>query len=432
MFRKEALEALDDPDRLGTALRLVPMPYGWTLAGIALLIAGAIAAAALVKVPIFVVAPGILLDSSGNLGRVVTGQYEGRVTAFNVRPGDHVEAGQVVATLINFGLVNERLQAAQELEEARRNLESVTRIQRETRAAFDALRQRQQTDINESVALLDNRLKLLSDMATGQESLKRSGLVTSDRIYQVQSDVAAAREQLAAKRTALFTMEVEELDRAGQYAREIQRLRDTVGFTERKLAALDDKTDKTSVIRTDVGGTVVETSIDVGDLVRFGSPVLTVQPDGAGEAKGLIAGVLLPLGEGKKVRSGMSALIEVSSVRKDVYGTVEGVVRSVADVPATPEGLRRILRNDDLLRKFTADGPGYVALIDLARNPRTPTGFGWTTSRGPDAPLSMGTPLQVEIAVERVSILSLLLPAVKRLLSGQMAGIAAAGGAVPC
>lgn len=433
MFRKEALDALDDPDRLGTALRLVPMPFRWTLAGVVLLIAGAVLAAALVKVPIFVAAPGILLDPSGNLGRVVTGQYEGRVTAFDVRPGDHVRAGQVVATLVNLGLVNERLLAAQELEETRGNLASVTRIQQETRAAFDGLRQRQQADINDSVALLNDRLKLLSEMATSNDALKRSGLVTNDRIYQIQSDVAAARDQLAAKRTALFTIEVEALDRAGQYEREIQRLRDAVSAIERKLAALDDKADKTSVIRSDVSGTVVETSLDVGDLVRFGSPVLTVEPDRPEAGSAVIAGVLLPLSEGKKVRPGMRVLIDVASVRKDVYGTVEATVRSVANVPSTPEGLRRILRNDDLLRTFTADGPGYVALVDLDPDPATPSGFRWTTSRGPDVPLTMGTPLRAEITVERVSVLSLLLPAVKRLLEGRVPGLARiAGDVLPC
>jgi HlyD family secretion protein len=418
LFRAQAVAALDDPDRLGTALRLVPMPHRFALAGIILLILGAMLGAALIRVPILVTAPGIFLGPSGTLGATVTCQYEGRVVSVGVQPGEHVTAGDTIATLINPGLLNERLLATQELAQTQAQLDRVRQIQQETQTAFQALQARQEADIAESLQFLNDRLKTLGSMAANNDALKRNGLVTADRVLQIQTDVAAAREQLSNKRTALFTAQVDALDRAGKYERELQQLQDHLNDVERKLAALSDKLAKTSFVTSNVTGTVEEVSIDVGDLVRFGTAAVTVEPDAADKDAGLTAGLLVPLNDGKKIRPGMKAMVDVSAIRKDVYGAVEARVRSIAAVPTTPEGIRRVLRNDDLVRKLTAAGPGYLAVVALDRDPKTPSGYRWTSSRGPDAALTVGTTVQADIESERVSVLSLLLPAIKGLLNG--------------
>jgi HlyD family secretion protein len=294
----------------------------------------------------------------------------------------------------------------------------VTQIQQETQTAFLTLQQRQEADIKESVDFLNDRLKALTSLAANNDALKRNGLVTAERLLQIQTDVATAREQLSAKQTALYSAGVDALDRAGKYEREIHQLQDRLGQAARKVAALEDKFEKTSVICSDVTGTVEEVSIDVGDLVRFGTPTVTVEHDVAGKEGGLTAGILLPLGEGKKVQPGMRVLVDASSVRKEVYGTVEGTVRSIATMPTTPEGLRRVLRNDDLMRRLTAVGPGYLAVVSLVRDASTPSGYRWTSSRGQGAALSVGTIVHADIEVEHVAVLSLVLPAVKRLLNG--------------
>lgn len=421
LFRAQAVTALDDPDRLGTALRLVPMPHRFALAGIILVVLGVILGAALIKVPILVTAPGIFLGPSGTLGATVSCQYEGRVVSVSVQAGQHVTAGETVATLVNPGLLNERLLATQELAQTQAQLDRVQQIQRETETAFQTLQARQEADIAESLQFLNDRLKALSSMAANNDALKRNGLVTADRVLQIQADVAAAREQLSTKRTALFTAQVDALDRAGKYERELHQLQSHLSDVERKLAALSDKLTKTSFITSNVTGTVEEVSIDVGDLVRFGTAAVTVEPDADDQEQGLTAGLLVPLNEGKKIRPGMKAIVEVSAVRKDVYGAVEARVRSIAAVPTTPEGLRRVLRNEDLVRKLTATGPGYLAVVALDRDAQTPSGYRWTSSRGPDATLTVGTTVQAHIESERVAVLSLLLPAIRALLDGPAA-----------
>ncbi|MGO4263965.1 hypothetical protein, partial [Lysobacter sp. TAB13] len=67
---------------------------------------------------------------------------------------------------------------------------------------------------------------------------------------------------------------------------------------------------------------------------------------------------------------------------------------------------------------LTAEGPPFLVTVDMNRSALTQTGFAWTTSNGPDTRITSGTLLQAEIETERVSVLQLLLPALKDLLRG--------------
>lgn len=418
-FRPEALDALDDPDRLGTALSVVPLPHRALLGLVIALVVAAIVAAALIRVPIVIGGSGILVGPSGTLGETVTAQWEGRVTEIRVKPGSVVAPGQEVALLINPGLQNERLLAGEELSQNQADLKRILELQKQSAAAFHELDQLRESDIQESSKLLNERLKVLDALAANNDDLKRKGLLTVDRHLQIQADIANAREQIATRRTTLLNAQVESIERSGRYEREVQQLQSKIGQLERRVAGLDDQIAKTSVVRATAAGRVAEVTVSVGDLVRFGTVVLTLQPDGSGGRDDLVAEVLIPLNDGKKIKDGMRVLLDVGSVRRDIFGSLEARVVEVTAMPSTPEGLRQVLRNEDLVRRLVAKGPGYLATVKPEADPATPSGLRWTTSDGPGMRLTPGTPVEAEIEVEKVPVLSLVWPAVKRLLAGK-------------
>lgn len=418
-FRPEALDALDDPDRLGTALSVVPLPHRALLGLAVALVAAAIVAAALIRVPIIVGGSGILVGPSGTLGETVTAQWEGRVTEIRVKPGTVLSPGQEVAVLVNPELQNQRRLAGEELSQSQAELKRIVELQQQSAAAFRELDQLRESDIQESSKLLNERLKVLDALAANNDDLKRKGLLTVDRHLQIQADIANAREQIATRRTTLLNAQVESIERAGRYEREVQQLQSKIGQLERRVAGLDDQIAKTSVVRATAAGRVAEVTVSVGDLVRFGTVVLTSQPEGPGGRDDLVAEVLIPLNDGKKIKDGMRVLLDVGSVRHDVFGSLEARVIDVAPMPSTPEGLRQVLRNEDLVRRLVAKGPGYLATVKPEVDAATPSGLRWTTSAGPGMRLTPGTPVEAEIEVEKVPVLSLVWPAVKRLLTGK-------------
>ena len=111
IFRQEVLDRLSSPEQLNLLMRVTD-GKGW----LALLACGLILATALVwgvfgRVPTKVTGSGILLPLGGLAGLVAVA--DGQLTTLEVKPGDQVTRGQVVARLAQPDLVNQIDGAAQ-------------------------------------------------------------------------------------------------------------------------------------------------------------------------------------------------------------------------------------------------------------------------------------------------------------------------------
>jgi len=424
IFRQEALDALHSPEQLGRSLRLVHPATGLVLVVLTLIIMTALVAAAFVRVPIMVKGTGVIISSKGMLELTVASQHEGRVAQLLVEEGDVVSQGSVVARLVQPGLDTELRLARIERDSILQELAHVRELQEKVFSITARLHERQKAEVEDSIAFLSERVNALEELAAHQDRLRNNGNITVDRHLQTRADLADARERLANKRNALISILVEQSERQGQYQREIQQLDNRLAATERQIRRLEDRQRNETVVVSAHSGTVSEIKVEVGDLVRFDTPVVSLLPIDetfGSERSGphrLVGVLFVPAQDGKKIRPGMPALIEPTSVRRDVYGAIEGQVAATSDVPITPERLRRILRNDDLVRKLTADGAPFLTTIEMKRNPASPSGYAWTSSQGPHSPLTIGTLTQGDVEVERVSLLGLVVPAVKELLRG--------------
>jgi HlyD family secretion protein len=112
----------------------------------------------------------------------------------------------------------------------------------------------------------------------------------------------------------------------------------------------------------------------------------------------------------------MSARVELATVKKEEHGTLVGVLASVSEFPMSREGIASILQNDELVNTFAAAGPPYAARIDLESDPRAPSGYRWTSTPGPDTPVTAGTTLRAEISVREQRPIALMVPAMKKAI----------------
>ncbi|MFN3076198.1 MAG: NHLP bacteriocin system secretion protein [Alphaproteobacteria bacterium] len=120
--------------------------------------------------------------------------------------------------------------------------------------------------------------------------------------------------------------------------------------------------------------------------------------------------------DGKKVRPGMEVQIAPSTVKREEYGFIIGKVRKVAEIPSTVEGMMRTLKNSQLVTSLSGGGAPFEVIVDLERNPATPTGFRWSSSRGPDTAINGGTLADATVTVRRIHLISLILPALEQIL----------------
>lgn len=419
-FRTAALQRLQQPEQIGHAMQLVRSPYQVTLWLIAIAILVFLAVSAVVNVPLMVVAPGVVLYESSTLETTVAAQHEGMISAIHVKLGDSVKAGDVIATIAQPSLVNDLRQALEESTSASDRLETVRELQQVSLDTLGPLHAHLKEEGAESISRLSLRLADLTMLMNNNERLKASGLITIDRQLAIRSQLSETQDALSAKKAAMLNLELDWTEKQNQFAREIAELDDKIAQTRRHIQRLESQIQVSSVIRASQSGRVAEIKLAAGDLVRFNSAIVGLVPvrslAGADGADPLMAIVLVPISEGKKISIGDTTFLDPANVRRDVYGQIRGRVTDVSATPVTPELLRNLLRNDDLVRKMTDGGPTFLTTVELERSDTTPSGYAWTASRGPDGKLSAGTPLRAEIETERVPLLSLLIPALKQML----------------
>jgi HlyD family secretion protein len=424
LFRAEAENLVQRPEQLATGLRLVRSGYVAAISALCVLVIAIVIGAIFIQVPISVAGTGVILSSKGILEITVSSDYEGRITDLLVDVGDRVEPGQEIARIVQPTLRTDLKLAESELELINQEEVRVRALQVRITELLDKVSVQQEESILASMRPLQDRIKLLDQLARGHETLRQNGDVTADRYLKVHADLDEAQERLATKRSSLLTITLDRNERQAQYERELQGLATRRAQAQRQIDRFRERIRNETVVRSTTSGVVSELKVFPGDLVRFDTPLISLLPVDEsfatlrpGEAH-LVAALLIPAKDGKKIRNGMNVLIDPTSVRRDVFGSIRGKVVSTSNVAASPEQMRHMLRNDDLVRKLTAAGPPFLIRVEMQRDPKAKSGFRWTSSLGPDTQITAGTLLEAKVLTERVSVLGLLVPAVKELLRG--------------
>ena len=174
-----------------------------------------------------------------------------------------------------------------------------------------------------------------------------------------------------------------------------------------KVATLIAATSSTDVV-SPYDAQVLELLVNKGDVVQAGSHLLNVEVlTGPRELV-----LYLPPAAGKQVRKGMEVHVSPSTASRDVYGYLLGTVSGVSLFPATEAGMLRLLDNPGLVRRFqqeVGDAPIQVN-VALTPDPNTPSGYRWSSSRGPADPVTAGTLATAEIVLGQQRPISLVLP----------------------
>ena len=83
------------------------------------------------------------------------------------------------------------------------------------------------------------------------------------------------------------------------------------------------------------------------------------------------------------------------------------------------EGMRRQLQNDQLVRQLSGSGAPFEARVRLVKDASTPSGYAWSSSRGPDLEINAGTLFEGRVVVRWVRLLSMLAPGLERIIGGE-------------
>lgn len=373
LFRSAALEKLSSPERLDVMMQIT-RPAAWmALLALGLLLIVLIVWSVIGEISIKVQGKGILIRGDALLE--VSSGSDGRVIEILVQENETVREGDLIARL-----------SQPQLDEKIRNKESELAG---LIAQVSSERQAQASIINR---LNSESAELRRKVVTQQEAVER-GLLTNSSLLQTKEQLTNKETQIANIRSSLG----EKQGRIDGVRRELSELRSQLGTT--------------AEVRSAYNGRVIEIATHEGDLLTPGMTVVTLEAF----EEPIDAVIYIPAADGKKVKPGMMAQISPSTVKQEEWGFIIGEVSSVSEFPVTPEGLKKVLRNEQLVQDLAGKSAPFEIKVTLL-TADTDSGFQWSSSAGPPQKVFSGTVCSANITVEKKKPISYVIPIFKSTL----------------
>jgi HlyD family secretion protein len=407
IFRKVSLERLSSPEQLDQMVQVTD-PRGWlALAGLGALLLTTIAWGIWGSIPTEAQGDGILLRQGG-ISDLVS-NAAGQVQEMLVGVGDVIEKGQPVARIQQDALLRQIAGDRAKLAALRSQYEDAARIsgQQKQLRARDLAQQR--ADLQRSIESLEKDVSLLRERLDAQQGLLNDGLITKETFLTTQQSLNAKRDQLAQARLDLNGLDLKRIEADQQLDQQLETRQTAIRDLELEIKELNAKLGENVNVLSPYSGRVLEVLANRGDVVNPGTAILSVEV----LSENLQAVLFVPASAGKKVQPGMTVRLSPSTVKREEYGFMLGKVTWVAEFPSTSRGMTRLLGNEALVIKLMQQGPPIQVNVALERDPATPTGYRWSSSRGPNLKISSGTLASGDVVVQEDRPFRLVIPKVR-------------------
>ncbi|MCL2010510.1 MAG: hypothetical protein FWG71_08190 [Synergistaceae bacterium] len=154
-------------------------------------------------------------------------------------------------------------------------------------------------------------------------------------------------------------------------------------------------------------GIVTEIKVNVGDVVAAGSTsICGIRLDQY--RQDVMAVMYVPAEAGKKIGPGMVAQLAPSGADQQEDGSLMGVVRAVSLYPVSNYSIMKTLGNSDVV-SWVMEKTGKAVMevkVDLVRDPKSPSGYLWSSAVGNHKPLTVGTIFNGHVITDRQPPLS--------------------------
>ncbi len=423
LFRPEALKSFSSPDRLE---ELMPAagPKDWlmvaTAAGL-LLLFGVWCVAG--SVPTVATGRGVITRPRQlNPAQAVAA---GRIVSFSLHPGDPVKQGDIIARLDQSDVmkrVDENRRALESLEEQDRLKTEAERAHLALQAQQDAMEKAglegQRVSLNSGIAgaralkptleaHAESNRRLVEEKLMGFASKDVSDSETAVRendakIYDFEFRLAQIDGQLKQIETRATLLTRQFLTDSTARRNEIDQLRRSIEIDSFQIL-------RDGIVRSEYTGRVAEVLVSAGQVVQAGAKLLTIEAGGPADG-GLVSISYYPVKDGKQIRPGMRIQITPDTVERERFGGIYGTVTSVSPIPVTAEGAASTLGSSELVRNLMPDGVFIEVEARLERDRNTPSGYRWTSSRGPDTRITQGLTHSSRVTLEGRAPMTYLLP----------------------
>jgi len=416
LFRKISLDRLSSPEQIDHLLE-VTTARGWiALVALCLTLAAGIVWSVTGSSDSTVAGRGVLALTGGV--NIVVAMGSGTVMDIKVHEGEFVKAGQVVAHIAQPALEQKLKRVRSDITEAEQARNRVLAARAEGDAAKLIAFKKQIASNEKQITDTLEQIKYAKEQIPVDEQLVAKGLITRQtalsnlqKVAALEGDVQKLGAQISQLQSEQVSMKNDTQQAALEYTNKIDGIVKDLQMTKEDLR-------RASSVESPSDGRVVEIVSYEGALVASGQPILSVEVASAHEDlmtdEGLGAYVYVPVREAKEIQPGMEAHISPSGIQQEEYGYMLGKVDYVAKFPATLEAITHTFENEALARSMMGDSSVTEAHVTLVKNPETPSGYAWSSRRGPPTPISAGSVCTVEVSTRKQHPIELVLPYIKK------------------
>lgn len=416
IFRKVSLDRLSSPDQLDTMIQITSSK-GWiSLLTTGLLIVAALAWGFLGSLPTKVSGMGLFIKSGGVFQ--IVAPSSGRIKDIYFKVGDFVDKGRLIARVEQTDLLEKINDARATLKELNDKMSLTTSSgKKEILLTKESASQKIESLKNE-IKNLEKQITWLKQKEVNQKKLLSEGILTEQALLDTQKNIDSLNSQVSNTKNDLSQIEIQvfQLTTSKDIAR--SDLSQQISIKKREIADMIKDLEKSSNVVSPYSGQIIELSAATGTMVNIGSPLAKVELTGK-NTKNLEAIVYFSAIQGKKIKRGMKAQLGPSTVRQEEYGFMLGLVTSVSEFPVSSEAMMNVLHNDSLVRSLSAGGAPIEVRADLIPDPRTPSGYKWSSGNGPKIMIGSGTMCMGNVVVEQQKPINMVIPIFKKYVLGE-------------
>jgi len=410
IFRKASLEKLNSTENLFTAI-IVTQPRGWlAILMICIIIALILVWSFVGSVYTRVGGQGILVRSGGMIQ--VVSMASGQIQEVVAEVGNFIKQGQVIARIHTPEQLNNIRNLKADIEDAIIAHKKLEFYHKKNLKLTNSNLEVKRSNQKQQLQTLENRKLFFNDRLAKEQIILKRGLITPNEIDNTNSQLNSIIDQINQINLSLSEMQSTVLNIESQAEREILNSNNNIDEFKRELRRQLSNLRLQSVVQSMSSGQVVEVLSKTGDIIQAGSSLLILEnPNQKMEAL-----LYVNSADGKKIKTGMEVDISPSTVRTEEYGSILGIVTYVSKYPASPEVMQQNIPNEALIQEMLSAGVPIEIHADLIPDHKTPSGYKWTSSTGPDVSIGVGTMAQCSIRVQDRRPITLVLPYLRKML----------------
>ncbi|MBD2387108.1 NHLP bacteriocin system secretion protein [Cylindrospermum sp. FACHB-282] len=473
LFRKESIERLSSPEKLDQLMQVVS-PRSWLpLVALSSLVGVAIIWSIYGRIPITIEGRGVLIYPR----KVVPVQSKkpGQLMTLNIKVGDAIKKGQVLATIDQMDLYKQLQQQRVKLTQLDSQNQAVGLLQGQRLEQDKQSTQQQRQYFQQRIRELKNLTPLLktkgnSSIDQQRKSLKQNlkqvqalspvyqrrmeirkqlfekqGVFSADEALQAEREYLENLQKISDIEIQLKELDVRETEKEKEYRENLATISDFQGQLQQldsKVAAqaqqdLENATSRkkeiqevnreidklqlqlgdSSEIISQYNGKILELTVTSGQVINAGTRIANIEAENPGSK--LVGLAYFSVAEGKKIEPGMEIQITPETVKRERFGGIIGKVSQISKFPITKESAVNEVGNSEIVEGLTSQQQqGLIQVFsDIVQDSQTFSGYKWSSSTGPQRKISSGTTTVVRVKVEERAPITFMLP-ILRSFSG--------------